>query len=185
MYTWESLSDPPRKLSMYVLYVMLHAALSGLPLCKRGHTNITFLFGNSFLLSLLLTFSFYSNWYGCQPLLGTQNHPGPKVHTGTVTTSDCPKRQRRAACESKLSSTWQLAAPIRPSSCLLWIFATSGGHLDEKTVTHLKKDEKDQEEGPCRPETVSHQRIIAKMSWQKLKNSAKREIHQVWPPTKF
>ena len=81
MYTWESLSDPPRKLSMYVLYVMLHAALSGLPLCKRGHTNITFLFGNSFLLSLLLTFSFYSNWYGCQPLLGTQNHPGPKVHT--------------------------------------------------------------------------------------------------------
>ena len=107
MYTWESLSDPPRKLSMYVLYVMLHAALSGLPLCKRGHTNITFLFGNSFLLSLLLTFSFYSNWYGCQPLLGTQDHPGPKVHTGTVTTSHCPKRQRRAACESKLSSTWQ------------------------------------------------------------------------------
>ena len=73
-------------------------------LCTRGHTNITFLFGNS--LTILIV-DFYSNWYGCQPLLGTQNHPGPKVHTGTVTTSHCPKRQRRAACESKLSSTWQ------------------------------------------------------------------------------
>ena len=102
MYTWESLSEPPRKLAMYCIYLCYMQHFQVFP-CVQGVLR-TFLFGNSFTMLIV---DFYSNWYGCQPLLGTQNHPGPKVHTGTVTTSDCPKRQRRAACESKLSSTWQ------------------------------------------------------------------------------
>ena len=84
---------------------MLHAALSGLPLCTRGCT-CTLLFGNSFTMLIV---DFYSNWYGCQPLLGTQNHPGPKVHTGTrrhIVRNVKGAQLAKASCQVHSSSSY-------------------------------------------------------------------------------
>ena len=68
----------------------------------------------------MLIVDFYSNWYGCQPLLGTQNHPGPKVHTGTrrhIVRNVKGAQLAKASCQVHSSSSY-----IRLCSCLLWIF---------------------------------------------------------------
>ena len=167
---------------MYCIYLCYMQHFRVFP-CVQGVVR-TFLFGN--LSFTMLIVDFYSNWYGCQPLLRAQNHPGPKVHTGTrrhIVRNVKGAQLAKASCQVHSSSS---CTPLQLFVVNFLRHLVATWMWRHKTVTHLKKDEKDQEEeGPCRPETFSHQRIIAKMSWQKLKNSAKREIHQVWPPTKF